>query len=378
LAIKLNKMRIPAFLIFWLLPLLTAAQAPHSHGFGRQIVFPDVPGYQTLKCDFHQHTVFSDGSVWPDIRVEEALRDGLDAIALTDHVEYQPHKDDIPHMDRNRSYRLALGYAENSDLIVVNGQEITRDMPPGHSNAIFLQDANSLLVEDSVEVFRAAQKQGAFIFWNHPNWTAQRPDGIATLTETHLYLMAEKLLHGIEVVNDLTYSIEAVQIALDHNLTMMGTSDIHGLIDWQYKVPEGGHRPITLVFARERSADGIREALFDRRTVVYFNNLLIGRSAHLVPLIQACLTVVEAAYRDGDVLALTIENKSDAEFILQNQSFFTFHSDGDVMTIPAHSRRLVEVKTVRRMSTGSLPFVVLNGVTGPRQHAEISLAFTVR
>jgi len=32
-------------------------------------------------------------------------------------------------------------------------------------------------------------------------------------------------------------------------LTIIGTSDIHGLIDWQYNVPQGGHRPITLVFA---------------------------------------------------------------------------------------------------------------------------------
>ena len=30
-----------------------------------KINFPDIPGYQTLKCDLHIHTVFSDGSVWP-------------------------------------------------------------------------------------------------------------------------------------------------------------------------------------------------------------------------------------------------------------------------------------------------------------------------
>ena len=41
------------------------------------------------------HSVFSDGSVWPDIRVEEAKKDGLDVIAITEHLEYQPWKDDI-------------------------------------------------------------------------------------------------------------------------------------------------------------------------------------------------------------------------------------------------------------------------------------------
>ena len=29
------------------------------------INIPDIPGHITLKCDFHTHTVFSDGNVWP-------------------------------------------------------------------------------------------------------------------------------------------------------------------------------------------------------------------------------------------------------------------------------------------------------------------------
>lgn len=75
---------------------------------------------------------------------------------------------------------------------------------------------------------------------------------MATLTDMHKLLIKEKLLDGIEVVNDNTYSEEALQIALDNNLTIMGTSDIHKLIDWDFKVNEGGHRPVTLVFvARE-------------------------------------------------------------------------------------------------------------------------------
>ncbi|HOI80411.1 MAG TPA: PHP domain-containing protein, partial [Petrimonas sp.] len=49
------------------------------------IVIPDVNGFKVLKCDFHMHTVFSDGDVWPTVRVQEAWREGLDAIAITDH-----------------------------------------------------------------------------------------------------------------------------------------------------------------------------------------------------------------------------------------------------------------------------------------------------
>ena len=86
----------------------------------------------TLKCDLHMHTVFSDGNVWPSIRVQEAIKDGLDVISITDHIEYQPHKKDLPHTDRNRSYELALEAAEGTELLVIPGTEITRSMPPGH------------------------------------------------------------------------------------------------------------------------------------------------------------------------------------------------------------------------------------------------------
>jgi len=47
---------------------------------------PDISGYQTVLCDFHIHTMFSDGSVWPTVRVQEAWMEGLDAISITDHL----------------------------------------------------------------------------------------------------------------------------------------------------------------------------------------------------------------------------------------------------------------------------------------------------
>ena len=66
------------------------------------VQLPNPPGWITLKCDFHLHTVFSDGLVWPTVRVEEAWRHGLDAIAITDHIEYQRFREDI-NTNRNRA-----------------------------------------------------------------------------------------------------------------------------------------------------------------------------------------------------------------------------------------------------------------------------------
>ena len=58
-------------LLVLLLPGAVAAQPlPDEGPTERTIVFPDVPGFKVLKCDLHTHSVFSDGSVWPSIRVQ--------------------------------------------------------------------------------------------------------------------------------------------------------------------------------------------------------------------------------------------------------------------------------------------------------------------
>ena len=359
---------------------ISAAQVPHpsGHEHSRLIEFPNIDSFLTLSCDFHIHTVFSDGSVWPDIRVQEAIKDGVDAISLTEHLEYQPHLADIPHPDRNRSYDLAEALARPYDLMVIRGSEITRSLPPGHNNALFIEDANRLMIEDSVEVFQEANRQGAFVFWDHPNWIAQQQDGMATMNPVQERLIKEGLLHGIEVVNDLTYSDEALQIALDYNLTIMATSDIHGLVDWQFQIPQGGHRPVTLVFAKERSPEAIKEALLNRRTVAWYNNTLIGRDTLLGPLIQSSLNVTKASYQGPSaVVDVVIENTSDVAYLLHNLTDFTFHRNIDVLTIHPNSSTTIQVKTREQVGNFDLKFKVLNAVSAPKVHPDIVIPVEV-
>ncbi len=127
-------------------------------------------GNLLIGADLHTHTVFSDGMVWPSIRAEEAKREGFELIAITDHLEYQPKKEDIPNPDFNRSYQIAKKSVSGGDLIVIPGSEITRHMPPGHFNAIFIKDANKLLIEsDSIAGIYEANKQGAFVLMELQN-----------------------------------------------------------------------------------------------------------------------------------------------------------------------------------------------------------------
>ena len=47
----------------------------HFYTHTRDLIrVPDIPGYTTLKCDFHIHSAYSDGSVWPDVRANSITR----------------------------------------------------------------------------------------------------------------------------------------------------------------------------------------------------------------------------------------------------------------------------------------------------------------
>ena len=358
------------FLLALFSTLLSTAQN-HSHAGDEPFQYPNIEGYMTLKTDLHMHSVFSDGSVWPDIRVQEALMDGLDAIAITEHLEYQPHSSDIPHPDRNRAIRLAEQEARDHDLIIIPGSEITRSAPIGHNNAIFIGDANELLQEDALQSFKTAKRQGAFVFWNHPSWYAQSPNGNPVLREFQKKRIAQNELHGIEVINFGAYAEESLALALEHDLAILATSDVHGLIEWDY-ANKGLKRPLTLIFAEERSLKGMKEALFARRTVAVYNELLIGKEAFLIPLIQAMVEVQNISYiNNTSILRLELSNNSSSDLILENQMNYTFYESSPVIHLKAGQTKIIQVKTLEMLKNIRLKFKVLSAYTAPKVHPTV-------
>lgn len=296
-----------------------------------KINIPNILGYKTLKCDFHLHTVFSDGQVWPTVRVEEAWRDGLDAISITDHIEYRPFpkyfsKEEGVILDHNTSYEVANEQAIKRNIILIKGAEITRTMPPGHCNALFLTDINPLdtpweedeipkqgwietgmLINNWKDAFYKAKNQGSLIFWNHPGWERQQPDTILWWQE-HTWLLENHMLSGIEVVNGRSYSPEAHQWALDKNLTIVAGSDNHG--------PVGGSlRSITLVFAMDNSINSIKEALIEHRSAVFYENKLIGARKFLDAIFWSSINV-ESVERTEEGFRIIIHNPTSIPFEL--------------------------------------------------------------
>ena len=344
----------------------------NSYTQKRKVFFKSSKGNFLISSDLHIHSVFSDGEVWPSIRIKEARRDSLDLISLTEHLEYLSYRNDIIIPDRNRSYIVSKGLLQKEEaLTVVNGTEITKPMPPGHFNAIFIKDANSLLNPDGKVAIQEANNQGAFVFWNHPNWVENRDDGIAKLDPLHRELLNEKLFHGIEVVNENTYSEEALEIALSNNLTIMGTSDIHGLIDWEYKKNDGGHRPITFIISKNRTIKSIRDALFNQKTFVWHKDMLIGKEENILPVIEENMTISSKGYYKK-IVTVNIKNHSVVPFKLKYLGEYTFHSYNSFLEVPAKGELNVTIKTKEILDSIEMKFQFLNIVTAPKKFLEIT------
>jgi len=348
-----------------LIALLLILSVTISTGQKKTVNLPDLPGYVTLKCDFHMHTMFSDGQVWPQNRVDEAIRDGLDAIAITDHLEYNPKKDFIP-MDHNAAWKICEVYAVERNLILVHGTEITRKMPPGHMNALFIKDA-SLIAKDSVwDNYEEAIKQGAFIQWNHPGWKAQEADGIPKLYDMHKRLIKNGWLHGIEFFNDSDFYPLAFTIAEENKLTITGNSDIHAIISERYPQPE--HRPMTLVFAKERSHDSLKEAMFAGRTIVYFKDNLAGKEEYMKPFFYQCISVSKPYYQNDKTIFFEVTNKSDVPFYLVNG----IKDAPASITLAANSVTRVAVS---KKVASPLVYDVSNAITGEKKVLKVELKY---
>jgi 3',5'-nucleoside bisphosphate phosphatase len=331
--------------------------------------FPDIPGYQTLMGDFHLHTVFSDGKVWPTVRVDEAKREGLDVIALTDHIEsrLQKHAADLS-TNRNRAYEIAALAAQEANILLIKGAEITPSIPPGHHNALFLNDVEQIVVPELeqstdqnlylLEVVEKANEQNAFVFWNHH---AVYGEENGQWMDVHTTMYEGGWLHGMEVANSSRYYPNAHQWCLEKNLTMLGNSDLHRpLIDSCDMVYQ--HRPLTLVFAEERTVESVKEAMWAGRTAVWFENQLIGREQYLEPLFNSCVTFSKLE-ENNEMVLFKLTNNAMIDLELENCDIL----GPSKITIPARSAVTVRAILSEDANATALSYEVKNFLIEPSE-----------
>lgn len=350
-----------ALLLFGLVASLLPAQMVRHHR-----PMPKAGEFHVLKADLHMHTVFSDGLVWPTVRVTEAWREDLDVMSITDHDDYRPFEKDVS-ADLSRPYEIARPMAESLGLLIVPGVEITKgDI---HFNALFIQDHNAFRGKELQAGLAEARRQGAYSFWNHPGWRgkAQWWPPIATA-------YSDKLFQGIEIVNGPSYYDEAHPWIGEYKLAVIANSDIHA------PSLSAGERSMTLLLAKERTLEGVREALFAGRTVAWQQKRLIGTPANLTQLVRAYLQAPAA-------VSLRAGARS-APFILRNDSALTFElksvetpawMDPLTVVVPPQSSVAAALRfkadAPKTSQKVTLKMEVTNALAGPAQPLVLPIEF---
>jgi len=201
-----------------------------------------APGYHVLAADFHVHSFpFSWSTLSPFETVIDARHHGLDVVALTPH---------------NHLWVAQVGewFSRMVDgPLVIVGEEITHK--GYHLIGVGLRETVSNELPAS-EAIVQIHRQGGVAIAAHP-YRAFWPGFDAA---------ALAALDGTEVIRPDSLRNEAGRTELQTFLArtdaaVIGATDYHGL------GPVGVAR--TYVFARERSVQGVLDAIRDKRTVVY-------------------------------------------------------------------------------------------------------------
>ncbi len=297
----------------WFLAIIAiiATTTSFASGQTQRFEFPKVGDYFVLRGDFHMHTINSDGSLTTRDRVEESKELGYDVIAITDH-------------GRTRAYRVAKYVGDQLGLIVIRGHET--GIKNGEHYVVLGVDSAYTPIDshkwaknrgEDTAFYQDAMKDvvnhGGLIIWAHPH---------TGLNECTIWGSEQGIIVGVELKNDVVgegWNTEkshgtswypfAVDWALKYNWAMLACSDAHGK---RKKNPA-----VTLVFAKERSEEGVLEAIRSRRTVAWFEDMLWGPKELLSELMSS---IVKAT------------RTPDGKFVLKNLG--PVDLDGEVQTNP--------------------------------------------
>ena len=343
------KRSILSFALASLLVFGASAQkaAPHAvrmHKTGgaqrTEIIIPEVKGYNVYKGDFHVHTSYSDGTVRPAGRVNEAWLDGLDIIAITDHYENQsgvkkflkvtapynedgqpteylsPSKVGSVKVDFEAIHAEAAAQLEKSGypMLLIKGCEMARNAKThGHFNCLFLKNFDNLYSKDMAEALRKVKAQGGIVTHNHPAWRRDTSDK----TPFHEQVYGEGLVDGVEVVNGSTFYPHIVRRCIDEKLTMFANTDIHGISSYT-RMPSAPFRTMTLVLAKELTEKDVKEAILKHRTLAYVSGNVIGTEEWLTELLNASLDCrVVSENKEKETRKFQITNHSSIPYSLR-------------------------------------------------------------
>ena len=353
-----------------------------------EFVVPSVDGYTAYKSDLHNHTIFSDGHFSMEARVREAWMNGLDVMAVTEHLEHRPHEKNlvkylkgyVPEgteaqnyafvsrnrpasskdikVDLNAPVEIARKEGEKYDMTIIPGIEITRKESGeySHFNALFTTDNNTIYAPEAMQSLRNAKAQNALVMHNHPGWTHK--DMKLTPFEKEVYKAG--LLDGIEVMNTAEFYPNSITRAEKYGLFLSSNSDIHHPSSGAYG-NFGEQRNMTIIFAKDKSLASLREALEAHRTIAYSYGTVVGSEELLRKLFLASVSARKTI----------VDYKGRTHYILTNNSSISWllrRENNDLVELKGNSSIIV-----RLSGSKSNVYTVVNAWYGEDKHLVVDL-----
>lgn len=186
--------------------------------------------------------------------------------------------------------------------------------------------------------------------------------------DVHTTMYENKWLNGMEVANGESYYPAAHAWCLEKKLTMVGNSDIHSP-DLRQKSTAGDHRTMTLVLAKQPTLAGMKEALLEGRTLVWYKDQLIGREEWLRPFCERCIRVAQPHLRTKSGLVVEVRNRSEADIRLVREG----KTGPQQLTLPAQTTTLLSLHGVESDQPVELDYTVTNFLVAPGKGLRIKL-----
>jgi hypothetical protein len=125
---------------------------------------------------------------------------------------------------------------------------------------------------------------------------------------------------------------------------------------------------MTFVFARSATPEGIREALIERRTAVFYNDYVIGEEKYLKELFENALEW--NIKKNEKEVTVTVKNKSDLTFRLKKTSHdarlvYFRNTVIDIFTIKPKKTNTFTVRLLDDIQGGDVNFIVENFLVEP-------------
>ena len=230
-----------------------------------------------LAADFHVHGFPGDGSLPPWDLSREAARRGLDAIALTNH-------------NNHVAWRLARALPWTAGgALVIQGEELTA---VGYHMASVGADSTVDWRQPASASAGLIQQRGGVAIAAHPAGKGMKGFDAAAIAAIDGYEAAHPLMFVFDEGRRDLREFERRARAVKPGIAAIGSSDFH------YFAPIGFCR--TFVFARERSAPAVLDAIKRGRTVACDGAGEVYGPVELASVVQgACRAAAGSPARDA-------------------------------------------------------------------------------